>query len=108
VTETRQRYFIPAALGFWELNYLGAASGGPEATREPVVAWEMIDDGASGDAHVHYAHPVTTFGEVTHRGHNPILGPDGCVRVAGDATYDSEEIWLKDAMAKDRLKGARS
>ena len=48
MTETKRRYFIPAAPGFWELTYLDAASGGPEATREPVVAWEMIDDGVSG------------------------------------------------------------
>ena len=47
MTETKRRYFIPAAPGFWELTYLDAASGGPEATREPVVAWEMIDDGVT-------------------------------------------------------------
>jgi hypothetical protein len=90
VTETKQRHFIPAAPGFWELSYLEAASGGPEATRAPVVAWEMVDDGVSGDEHVHYAYPVTTFGEVTGRGHNPILGPDGRVRVAGAAKKKEE------------------
>jgi hypothetical protein len=102
MTDNERRYFVPAAPGFWELSYLDAASGGPEATRVPVVAWEIIDDGVSGDAHVHYAYPVTTFGEVTGRGHNPILGSDGYVRVAGGVTWDSERQWLEDKKKEER------
>jgi hypothetical protein len=86
MSETKQRHFIPSPPGFWEPSYFGRSQRRPRSYCVPVVAWEMVDDGVSGDEHVHYAYPVTTFGEVTGRGHNAILGPDGRVRVARGAT----------------------
>ena len=84
MTDDKPRYFIPAPPGYWMLELCGEpAKDNYEATREPIVAWEMVDDGVSGDAHVHCAYPVTTFGEVTHRAHSPIwVLTDVCASLA--------------------------
>jgi hypothetical protein len=94
-------YFVPAAPGFWELYLVGRDNSEYEAGRTPVVAWQMLtDDAASDDDPFYYADPVTIEYGRTRRVSTPILCPDGRVRIAGDATYSSEDAWLKAAAAK--------
>jgi hypothetical protein len=101
MTESKHRYFVPAAPGFWELGLVDCGHGEYEADRVPIVAWEMIE---GDDKSPYAAYPVTTEGEGAHRASTPILQPDGRVRIALDMTYANEEDWLKDASAKARAK----
>jgi hypothetical protein len=102
---SNQPYFVPAAPGFWELDLVDCDPGEYEASRTPIVAWQMLtDDAASDDDPLYYADPVTLEYGRTHRASTPILGPDGCVRIAGATTYSSEQDWLKAAAAKARAR----
>jgi hypothetical protein len=40
-SNNKQRYFVPAAPGFWELSLVDRGEGEYEADRIPIVAWEM-------------------------------------------------------------------
>jgi hypothetical protein len=83
----KQRHFISAMPGFWMLGLCGGlAEGNYEATRVPIVAWEMrlIDDDKPERGY--FAAPVTPEWECDGIQHAPVLGPDGRVRVAGETT----------------------
>jgi hypothetical protein len=96
-----QRYFIPAAPGFWLLELCGGlAAGEYEATREPIIAWEAMPIDEDKPESACFAVPVTTEWDYADLQHAPVLGPDGRVRIAGETTYPSEAEWLKDASAK--------
>jgi hypothetical protein len=101
MTESKHRYFVPAALGFFELSLVDCGHGEYEIDRTPVVAWEMI--GGDDDSPC-CAYPVTVDSESPVHSSTPVLAPDGRVRIALDATYPNEEAWFKDASAKARRK----
>ena len=88
----QRRYFIPAAPGFWILELCGGlAEGDYEATRVPVIAWELrpIDeDKPQGDC---FAVPVTPEWGYD-RIESAVLGPDGRVRIAGKSTCASRRF----------------
>jgi hypothetical protein len=103
MTANKQRYFVPAAPGFWELSLVDCGNGEYEAERTPIIAWEMVADAALSDGDsLYYAYPVTIEGERTHRASTPILEPEGRVRIACDTTYFSAQDWLRAASAEAR------
>jgi hypothetical protein len=102
-----QHCFLPAAPGFWELEYISEDTGGPAIARTPVAGWEVVacDSSSDGDS-TYYAYPVTIHDDRRWRVHVPILGPDGRVRTTGSADYDSEEHWFEDKKKQDRARPA--
>jgi hypothetical protein len=63
----------------------------------------MIPNVDKDGDHPCFIYPVTT--ECEERVRFPILAPDGCVRITGGTSFDSEQIWFKDAVEKRRADG---
>jgi hypothetical protein len=105
MTANTSRYFISAERGFWELEYISGDTGGPGVGRTPIVAWQMVLCGLTSDGDPRYrAYPVTVHNDRHWRVDLPILSPDGRVRTAGSADYDSEAQWFEDKQKQDRAR----
>jgi hypothetical protein len=100
VTEAK-RYFVRANPGYWVLELVrDPANDGFAIERTPVVAWEMIPHVDKDSDHPCFVYPVTTDDDYDERVRLPVLGPDGCVRITGTETFDTEQDWLKHAIEK--------
>ena len=112
MTETKeQRYFIPAAPGYWTLDLIGSDEPGSSFAvwRYPVVAWEMRLVDEDKPERGYFAVPVTPEWEVVnyHPETAPILAPDGRVSIAGEAAHDSEEEWFEAAKKGNKRRRAK-
>jgi hypothetical protein len=101
------RYFVPAQPDFYELEYIGEDTGGPAVSRTPVVAWQMVPCGPTNDGDPRYrAYPVTIHDDRRWQVDLPIACPDGIVRTAGSADYESEGQWFEDKKKQDYARSA--
>jgi hypothetical protein len=92
----KPRYFVPAGPEFWLLELCEGV-----VTRTPVVAWEIrtgapVDYRGPGIAPSGcFAIPVTASWNYNYYEHNPVLCPDGKVRVPDTRVYGDEAAWLE-------------
>ena len=106
-SNNEQLYFVPATPGFSELEYISEDTGGPAVSRTPVVAWQIVLCGPTNDGDPRYrAYPVTVHDDRRWQVDLPIACPDGIVRTAGSADYESEEQWFEDKKKQDRARPA--
>ena len=102
--DKQQRYFIPAAPGFWALELVGdgAVDSGFGVWREPIVAWELRL--VARPNMNSFAHPVTVEWHTDRDALVAILYPDCVVRLTNGTSFASEAEWLAHAADDARAR----
>jgi hypothetical protein len=89
----KPRYFVPAPPGYWVLELCEGS-----VTRTPVIAWEIRTgapvDSRDGAIDGCFGIPVTAVWNYNYFERNPVLCPDGKVRIPDTRVYDDEAAWL--------------